>query len=273
MISGFLTEVRRAKQAEVKARAGRTPLADLKARIRDLSAPRPFTAALTAGPGLSLIAELKKASPSGGVLREDFDPLKIAAIYEEHGASALSVLTDTPFFQGRLETLKDLKSGPTPPTRLPLLQKDFLLDEYQVVEARAFQADAVLLIVAILEPRQLADYLALAADLGMDALVEVHTAKELEQALKVEARLIGINNRDLDTFTTDLETTIRLMKEVPSGHTVVSESGIETRRDVERLLVAGVQAVLIGEAFMRSPDIGEKMKELLGSNPGPTRPT
>lgn len=266
-LSGFLNEVRRVKRDEVKARASRAPLQELRARLRDLPAPRPFRQALetivaTAGtrPHIKLIAELKKASPSGGVLRQDFDPVKIAAIYEEHGASALSVLTDESFFQGHLETLTAVR----PVTRLPLLQKDFVLDEYQIVEARVHGADAVLLIVAMLEPRQLADYQAVAAGYGMDALVEVHTLKELERALATEASLIGINNRDLDTFTTDLATTVHLMQEVPPGHTVVGESGIETRRDIQRLEDAGVQAVLVGEAFMRSPDIGKKVKELLG---------
>jgi len=235
-------------------------MADLKTAIRDAPAVRGFRKALEHGPGLQLIAELKQASPSQGVLRQEFRPAEIAAVYQEGGATCLSILTEERFFQGHLSFVADAKQR----VSLPVLQKDFLIDEYQLYEARATEADAVLLIVKLLGRVQLRDYAELADGLGLDCLVEVHTEKELERVLDLKDVVIGINNRDLESFETDLETTTRLMREVPRGCVVVSESGLQTREDVRRVEAAGVTAVLIGERFMRSGDIGKAVKEVMG---------
>ena len=207
-----------------------------------------------------MIAEVKKASPSRGLIRADFDPAEIAAAYEEAGASAISVLTDEKNFQGRLEYLEAVHRA----VSLPVLQKDFIIDPYQVYEARAALADAILLIVAALCREELTEFMALAEELGMASLVEVHTSEELDVALEVGAKVIGINNRNLQTFETKLETTLELAPKIPSDRILVSESGIFTRADVERLMAAGVDAVLVGEALMREPDPGTKVRELLG---------
>jgi indole-3-glycerol phosphate synthase len=228
--------------------------------MKDLPATRRFRSALENPGSCSLIAEIKKASPSKGILREPFDPLEIAKLYESNGAAAISVLTDEPFFQGKLSLLTEIQKI----VRLPLLQKDFILDEFQLYEARVYGADAVLLIAAVLEQSQLAEYQALAAELGLDALVEVHKHGELERALRAEAVTIGINNRNLETFETDLNVTFSLIKEVPDDRTVVSESAIGTGKDVERLIEAGADAMLIGESLLKAKDISAKMKELLG---------
>lgn len=256
----ILQEIVRHKKEELKERKSARPLKDLKARLKNSSDPRGFHKTLSRADGIVLIAEIKKASPVKGVLREDFDPVKIAHAYHESGASALSVLTDEHFFQGRLDYLSEIRKA----IPLPILQKDFLVDDYQIYEARAFEADAVLLIASLLDPSQLKDYYDLAHELGMDAVVEVHTEKEMEKALTVGPNIIGINNRDLDTFKADLATTSRLIKYLPPGVIVVSESGIESRRDVLRLQEAGVHAVLVGESLMKSRDISAKVRELLG---------
>ncbi len=259
----MLDEILRYKKEEIRARKSSTRLKELKDKIRDLPAPRGFHKALAHPPqadaSIHLIAEVKKASPSKGVIRKDFKPVDIAKVYDEHGATAISVLTDEHFFQGHLDFIGQVKKG----VKLPVLQKDFLLDSHQVYEARAAQADAVLLIAAILDRRQLGDYYALAKDLGMDVLCEIHTEKELEQVVEV-AQVIGINNRDLTNFKTDLETTFRVLKEIPDEKTVVSESGIHSRQEVLRLMEAGVDAILVGESLMRGTDIGAKVDELLG---------
>jgi indole-3-glycerol phosphate synthase len=221
---------------------------------------RGFREALAGGEEIRLIAEVKKASPSKGVIREDFDPVKIARTYEESGASCLSVLTEKKFFQGRLGYLDDIGKD----VRLPLLRKDFIIDEYQIYETRTAGADALLLIVACLGHHQLEDYLGLAGRLGLDVLIEAHTYKELDRVLLTGARLVGINNRDLATFKVDLQTTLELLKDIPDDCIVVSESGINTREDVLMLHKAGVDAILVGESLMREKDIGKKVKELLG---------
>lgn len=237
------------------------PLRDLRPRAEKSPKPRGFTNALR-GPKISLIAEVKKASPSRGVLREDFDPVWIAERYAEGGAAALSVLTEEKHFQGHLDFLptirEELPDGP------PLLRKDFLFDEYQFYEARAAGADAALLIVAILKQPLLEDLLDLAADLGLDALVEVHDEREMERALGAEATLIGVNNRDLRTFDIDIATTERLRPLAPKNATFVAESGIFTREDMLRLERAGVSAALIGEGVITAPDPADKVRELLG---------
>ncbi len=258
----FLQRIVTAKRDEIAERKKATPLKALEALLAYSPSVRPFAAGLKrkGGEPLRLIAELKKASPSKGVFRDDFDAEAILRAYERSPASSLSILTDETFFQGSLEYLSMARKL----TGKPLLRKDFLLDGYQIYEARVYGADAVLLIVAALTPSALRDLLALAHDLGMEALVEVHTEAELETALYAEAMLIGINNRNLQTSTVDLTTTLRLRHLIPEGCIVVSESGIETRKQVLWLEEAGVDAILVGETLMRSPDPISKAKELLG---------
>ena len=205
-----------------------------------------------------MIAEIKKASPSKGILRADFDPVAIAKSYASAGACCLSVLTDRKFFQGSEEFLTSAREA----SGLPVLRKDFIIDPYQVYEARLIGADCVLLIVAALGDASLAELLILARDLGMDVLVEVHDESELERALRVDARLIGINNRDLRSFETRLETTLRLLDQIPNDRLVVTESGIHTRDDVSLMRSNGVSVFLVGEAFMKADDPGERLRDL-----------
>ena len=237
-----------------------TPAWQLEARLTAAPPVRDFRAALEHRPGLGVIAELKKASPSAGVLRADFDPVAIARIYEANGASAISVLTDEPFFQGHLSYLGAIRHAVTP----PVLRKDFILDRYQVVQARVAGADAVLLIAEILGAEELPALLREIEALGMQALVELYDRANLPRVLDAGAKLIGVNNRDLRTFVTSLDHTLELMRELPADCCLVSESGIRTRADMVRLEQAGVQAVLIGETFMRAADIGGKLRELRG---------
>ncbi|MCA1957752.1 MAG: indole-3-glycerol phosphate synthase TrpC, partial [Nitrospira sp.] len=257
------------KKAELRHKQSRSYLAELKAMIRDAPAPLGFAVALDATrirQSPALIAEVKKASPSLGLLREEFadrfDHVAIAKTYFDHGASAVSVLTDKDFFQGDLRYLQDIKKA----VPLPALNKEFMVGDVQFYEARAHGADAVLLIVAALERRQLVDYHALASGLGMDVLFETHHERELDLVLEwvPDARLIGINNRDLKTFTTDLDVTVRLARRIPADKLIVSESGIHSRRDVLRLVEAGVHAMLVGESLIRAKRTGEKVRELLG---------
>jgi indole-3-glycerol phosphate synthase len=249
------------KRDELAAAMSAAPLASLDARLAEAPPARDFVGALR-GPGVSLIAEVKKASPSKGLLRADFDPVALARTYAGAGAAAISVLTDERHFQGSLAHLAavrdSLPGGP------PLLRKDFLFDPYQVYEARCHGADAVLLIAAILEDAPMANLRTLAKTLGMAALVEVHDEREMERALAAGAELVGINNRDLRTFETDLAVTERLRPLAPAATPVVAESGIFTRDDIRRLAAAGVQAVLIGEALVTSADPGGKIREIMG---------
>lgn len=230
-----------------------------KAALKQLP-PLDFASALR-GDRLRLIAEVKKASPSRGVIRPDFNPVQIAQIYADNGAAAISVLTETKYFQGSLNHLKNIKNALG--NRLPLLRKDFILDPYQVYESRAYGADGLLLIVAILTSERLTELLQLSHSLGMSCLVEVHNEAELDIALNNGAMVIGINNRDLRTFAVDITITQRLRPLIPSDRIVVSESGIRDRKDMEKLRQWGVDAVLIGEAFMSAPDIAARMRELL----------
>ena len=233
-------------QDEVKrARPSRDFVGALRSRVED---GRP-----------AVIAEIKKASPSRGVLRESYNPADIAASFERHGAACLSVLTDAQFFQGRIEHLVEARGA----CNLPVLRKDFTIDPYQVYEARAAGADCILLIVAALDLARMRELEAAAHELGMAVLVESHDAAELEQALALKTPLIGINNRNLRTFATSLQTTLDLLPQVPAGRMVVTESGIHDRRDVEGLRRQGVHVFLIGEAFMRAPDPGRALQELL----------
>ena len=248
------------KKEELAETKRRTPLSEIKQRIADSASTRGFGRALSQGADIRLIAEVKKASPSKGVIREDFDPVKIADVYQESGAACLSVLTEKQFFQGDLAYLGLIRKQ----VDLPLLRKDFIIDEYQIHEARAFGADAILLIAACLERDRMQDYLGIAARLGLDVLVESHTYKELDKSLLAGAMLVGINNRNLMTFEVTLQTTLDLLKDIPDDRVVVSESGIRTRDDVVMLQKAGVDAILVGESLMREKDIGKKVNELLG---------
>ena len=221
---------------------------------------RDFAGALRRSKGVALIAEVKKASPSAGIIRADFDPVKIAGEYEAAGAVALSVLTDKKFFQGELDYLRQIRAT----VRLPLLRKDFIIDERQIHEAVAAGADAVLLIAAILDDAQLSAFRQLTNQLKLAALVEVHDDRELTRALAAGAEIIGINNRNLKTFQVDLATTEKLATQIPSGKTIIAESGIHTQADVARVAAAGVHAILVGESLMRSNNIAGKVRELLG---------
>ncbi|MCS7263254.1 MAG: indole-3-glycerol phosphate synthase TrpC [Armatimonadetes bacterium] len=258
----ILQKILEVKRDEIEKRKNQLPLKVLKKRLSEALPVRPFAQTLKRRDGepIRLIAELKKASPSKGVFRQDFDPKAILLAYELSPTSALSILTDEPFFQGSLENLSLARQI----TTKPLLRKDFLVDEYQVYEARVYGADAVLLIVAALDEKKLQDLIELSRELGMDALVEVHTESELEIALKAGANLIGINNRNLQTFDVDLNTTFRLKKFIPSECVIVSESGLETREQVKRLEEASVDAILVGETLIRSDNPIAKAEELLG---------
>ena len=249
------------KREELKRDRERAPLQTLKSRIPDLPPTRDFKAALAAPGAVSLIAEVKKKSPSKGIIREDFNPVEIAKTYAQNGASAVSVLTDHRFFGGNLDYLSRIRNA----VGLPLLRKDFTIDEYHIYQARVAGADAILLIVAILTAEELRGFIGIAGHLNLTALVEVHTQAELEIALDVGAEIIGINNRDLKTFHTDIAASFHLRKSIPDDRIVVSESGIYTREDVLRLGEADVNAILVGESLMRSADIGGKVRELLGS--------
>jgi indole-3-glycerol phosphate synthase len=258
----ILERIAASKREEVAAEKDCLPLAELQPMLRDLPPCRDFTAALRSPDGsVRLIAEIKGASPSKGVIRESFDPSRIARAYQCGEAAAISVLTDREFFHGRPEYLGQVRQV----CSLPLLRKDFIIDTYQIYQSRLMGADAVLLIAALLADRDLVDYLALAAGLGLAALVEVHTAAELERVLRLPAELIGINNRDLHSFRVDLETTAALRPLIPAGPVVVSESGIRGRRDVERLADAGVDAVLVGEALMAAADQEAMVRQMLGA--------
>jgi len=246
---------------ELEARKHSFPLAELRRVALDQPPPLDFASALR-GDHIQLIAEVKKASPSKGVIRPDFNPVEIAQTYASTGASAISVLTEAKYFQGSLDYLKDIRNA-LRNNSLPLLRKDFICDPYQVYESRAYGADSLLLIVAILTPERLEELLKLSHELGMSCLVEVHNETELETALENQASIIGINNRDLSTFTVDLATTERLRPLIPPDRIVVSESGIKNRSDMVRLRQWGVDAVLIGESLMSAPDVAAKMKELL----------
>ena len=262
----FLTRILDHKRTEVERQAAKIPLAQLAAQLATAPAPRPFDAALRQPSRVALIAEVKKASPSKGVLIENFDPLALARTYAEHGAAAISVLTDVRFFQGSLKYLEGIRAHLGEALPVPLLRKDFIIDPYQVYEARAYGADALLLIVAALDDTRMAELLALTHSLGMQALVEVHDEAELERALAVGARIIGVNNRDLHSFVTTLDTTRRVAARLPAQQrpVLVSESGIFTPAHVAQVRAWGADAILVGEALVRSPDIGAHVRELAG---------
>ena len=255
----ILDQIVAAKREEVARLKKATPLAQLQGGMGELPTTRNFRKAISNAP-CAIIAEVKRSSPSKGRIRKDFDPLKIAAIYQVHGAQAVSILTDEQFFEGKGAYLAAIKKA----IDLPLLRKDFIIDPYQIYETRFLGGDALLLIAAILEQRQLSEYIQLAEQLGLAPLVEVHTKAELGKALAAGAEIIGINNRDLKTFSTDLNRTLELAPMIPKGTITVAESGISTRKDIELLMGAGINCFLIGEALMRANDIGRKLRELLG---------
>lgn len=260
-MADILKRILAVKAEEVARSKGVQPLEVMRSEALSMSPPRDFAAAIRgriAAGRPAVIAEIKKASPSRGVLREAFDPASIAASYERHGATCLSVLTDQQFFQGTLEHLRRVRAA----SRLPVLRKDFMIDRYQIVEARAAGADCILLIVAALDDAQMHALEEAACELGMAVLVEAHDEAELERALTLKTPLIGINNRNLRTFETRLETTLGLLERVPGDRVVVTESGILSPPDVARLRAGRVGCFLVGEAFMRAPDPGAELARL-----------
>lgn len=256
----ILDKIVATKRQEIAAAKVAVSEDDLRARIENAPPPRGFFGAIAAEGPIKLIAEVKKASPSKGVIRRDFQPVEIATAYAAHGAACISVLTDEPFFQGSLDDLRDIRAA----VEVPLLRKDFILDPYQLLEARAAGADAVLLIAECLDDCHLRSLHNGAIELGMTPLVELYEPENLPRVLQAGAELIGVNNRDLRTFEVDLEHTIRLRKEIPPECLVVGESGIHGPDDVRRLEDAGINAILVGEHLMASQDIGAAVEKLLG---------
>ena len=248
------------KLVEIAAAKERCSLAELERQLTGASPVMDFAAAIRNDPKISLIAEVKRASPSAGLIREDFDPVAIARTYASAGATCISVLTDEHFFQGHLDFLRAIRAA----VNVPLLRKDFVLDEYQVVQARVAGADAVLLIAECLDEKRLQQLQDRIVELGMTALVELHDGENLEKVLAVSPSLVGVNNRNLKTFEVDLEHTLRMRERISSDILLVGESGIRTRDDVLRLERAGVNAMLVGESLMRQADIGAAVRELLG---------
>ena len=263
-MSDILNTILARKAQEVTALKVRASLAEQRARAADAPPTRGFEAALRAklAKGVSaVIAEVKKASPSKGVLRSDFNPAEIAASYEAGGAACLSVLTDIDFFQGSDAYMQAARAACT----LPVLRKDFIIDAYQIYEARALGADCVLLIASALQDSRLAEYSEIARELGLDALIEVHDGDEMARALATRVSLIGVNNRNLRTFETDVDTSVKLKRDFPEARLFVTESGVHSTSDVKKLRDAGIHAFLVGEAFMRQPDPGAALTALFGN--------
>ncbi|KKO19414.1 MAG: indole-3-glycerol phosphate synthase TrpC [Candidatus Brocadia sp.] len=248
------------KIVEVEKKKKHVPLGSLEKRIHKRRHAKSFGSVLQSDTNISIIAEIKKASPSLGVIREDFQPTEIARLYQKGGAAAISVLTDEKYFQGKLSYLTDVKRS----VDLPVLRKDFIIDPYQIYEAQSAGADAILLIAALLSKETIQRYLDLAKDLEMDCLVEVHTESELQKVLQTDAAIIGINNRDLATFSVSLETTFRLRSMIPEGKIIVSESGIKSRSEIVQLFNKGINAILVGETLMKSNNIPATLQEFLG---------
>jgi indole-3-glycerol phosphate synthase len=259
-MAGILDDIIAHKRYEVTVQQAAVPIAALQATIREMPMPRNLPARLEANGPIAVIAEVKRRSPSKGLIRADFDPVAIALAYAGNGAAAISVLTDERFFGGELVYLSSIRHA----VNVPLLRKDFIIDPYQVFQSRAAGADALLLIVAALAPSQLGELLSLTHELHMTALVEAHTAAELETAVSLGAHIVGINNRDLATFLTDLAVTERLAPLVPTGTLLVSESGINMHADLKRVQACGTAAVLVGESLMRETDVSQALRQLLG---------
>lgn len=257
----ILDEIYQYKLSEVAENKKLVSVEQLKETILQRAPAQSFGRALKISGKINIIAEVKKASPSLGIIRKDFQPVAIAKIYESNGAAAISVLTDVKYFQGSMKYLTDIKNT----VRLPILRKDFIIDSYQIYEARSAGADAILLIAALLSEEEIQSFLNTSEKLGMDCLVEVHSAVELEKVLRTKATIIGINTRDLKTFRTDLEITFQLKAMIPEDKIVVSESGIKSRSDILKLQEHGIHAVLIGETLMKSDNIQSKLCELLGT--------
>jgi indole-3-glycerol phosphate synthase len=247
------------KKEEVKSAKKVMPLDILKKKAMSLGVKSAFAAGISREGHINLIAEIKKSSPSKGIIRGDFDPLMIAWEYQQSGANAISVLTDERYFDGRIEYLKLVKER----VGIPVLRKDFIVDEYQIYESAVYGADAILLISGILGDAQLKDYLAVSSAVGLDVLVEVHDDEDLSKTINAGAGIIGINNRDLETFHVDIKNTERLIGSIPKAKIIVSESGIESYEQILYLKNLGVNAVLIGETFMRANEIGKKVKEVM----------
>jgi len=257
----LLDEIVKNKTKEIKQQIRKKPISELFERVEGQREPKSFSEVIRNEKVVQIIAEIKKASPSAGRLRENFHPVEIAESYRKNGAAAISVLTDERFFEGKLDYLGHVQKA----VDIPLLRKDFILDPYQVIEARAFGADAILLIMAILSNSQFTELLATADGINLECLVEVHNTKELERAMTAEPQIVGINNRDLTTFEVDLSTTEKLLEIIPEEIILVSESGIQSQKDVEMLGQLGVDAVLIGEALMRREDAGKALLEFVGA--------
>ncbi|MCE5194880.1 MAG: indole-3-glycerol phosphate synthase TrpC [Nitrospiraceae bacterium] len=257
---GILDEIVLRKKERLAEAKGILSLSAIKAKIADADKTRDFKSAIKRNRNekIKLIAEIKKASPSKGIIRKDFNHIEIARVYEQKKARAISILTEKDLFQGSLDFIPEIKKI----TTKPLLRKDFIFDEYQIYESRANDADAILLIAAILSKNQAGEYLHIAKELGLSVLFEIHDMKELEIALDINAEIIGINNRNLKTMKININNTFDLKKEIPSDRIVVSESGIKTKDDISKLESAGVDAVLIGTSFMEGGDIGKKIEEL-----------
>ena len=260
-MADILKEILEVKRREVERLKIEAPVIELERRIESQEPPLNLAGALF-GESVRIIAEVKKASPSKGLLREDFDPEALATTYAENGAAAISVLTNVDHFQGSIDHLSDVHSVANP-RKIPVLRKEFIFDEYQVYEARAYGADAILLIVAMLSPSELTALMKQSRKFWMQCLVEVHDEEELRIALDAGAEIVGINNRDLRTFNTDLAVTEKLASRIPFGTVVVSESGINNREHLKRIQAAGAHAALIGEALVTSPDVGAKLGELV----------
>jgi indole-3-glycerol phosphate synthase len=256
----ILTKIIEEKKREVEIAKEKLSLDRVRKGLMVLPSQRSFKQAVSREHQIALIAEIKKASPSAGVLRHDFDPLKIAQTYRAYGASALSVLTDEKFFKGSLSYIDKIKKE----VYLPILRKDFIIDRYQVYESKYFGADAILLIAGLLSRSELLEFSGICRELAMDALIEVHNEEDLAKALSIESQIIGINNRNLRTFEVDLEATSKLVRSIPEDKIIISESGIKKYEDVMFLKSLGVNAVLIGEAFMKSENIGGKVREIMG---------
>ncbi len=258
---GILSEIVSRKTERLKEAKKSISLRNLKSMISDVEKTRDFTASIKRNPNdnIKLIAEIKQASPSKGTIREDFDHLSIARIYEKKAISAVSVLTEEDFFLGKLEFLSGVKKVLTK----PVLRKDFIFDEYQIYESRAYEADAILLIASLLDKHQAYDYLQLSKELGLHVIFEVHDFKELEMALLIDSTIIGINNRDLKTLQVDIHKTFELKREIPPEKIIISESGIKTREDVKKLEDEGIDALLIGTVLMEADDIENKIEELI----------